>query len=69
MDELQYELLEANNAETLQRKVNDRIDKGWKPLGGASVAVAEGWDYPFIFTQAMTSTSESRKAAALAMGC
>lgn len=66
VDGLQYELLEADNAETLQRKVNDRIGKGWTPLGGASVAAVDGWDFPYTFTQAMTSTSASRTAAARA---
>jgi len=68
MDGLQYELLEDQNAEGLQRKVNDRIGKGWTPLGGAAVAAVNGWDYPYTFTQAMTSTSASRAAAARAAG-
>jgi hypothetical protein len=66
MDGLQYELLEDQSAEGLQRKVNDRIGKGWAPLGGASVAAVENWDYPYTFAQAMTSTSASRLAAARA---
>ena len=66
MSGLQYELLEDQHAEGLQQKVNDRIGKGWTPLGGASVAAVDGWDYPYTFTQAMTSTSESRKSAARA---
>jgi Domain of unknown function (DUF1737) len=58
---LQYELLEAQDTERLQSKVNDLISKGWTPLGGASIAIMEGWDFPCVYIQAMTSTSESRR--------
>lgn len=66
MDGLEYKLLENESSEGLQRHVNDLIGKGWVPLGGASVAAVNGWDLPYTFTQAMTSTSASRQAAARA---
>jgi len=39
---MKYIIIESKNAQELQTKVQYFIDKGWKPLGGLSVATHGG---------------------------
>lgn len=63
---MDYKIVSEHQAEALQREVQAWIDKGWQPIGGVAVCVTgdgRGGDY-WLHQQAMTSTRESREAAA-----
>ena len=65
---MEYKIVSENLAEHLVREVQAWIDKGWQPIGGVAVCVTgdgRGGDY-WLHQQAMTSTRESRAAAARA---
>ena len=44
---MQYVVIEAKSAQSLQEKVQQHLDEGWQPLGGLSVATynAGAWWY------------------------
>ena len=65
---MQYKVVIEERADLLEKSVQDLIDKGWMPLGGASVCVTDngrGGD-SWMHQQALTSTAQSREAAAKA---
>lgn len=42
---MEYKLVEAENGAKLEQEVADLISKGWKPIGGVSVAVCHStWE-------------------------
>lgn len=74
---MDYQILTATTAKELSGLVNEHIARGWVPCGGlASSAYFAQWDNERKgykeseerneYAQAMTSTSDSREAAARA---
>ena len=74
---MDYKILTATSSKELAEMVNEQIAKGWFPCGGISVsAYFASWENErkgyaesverAEYAQAMTSTEESRIAAALA---
>jgi len=49
---MEYQILEADNTEALERAVNDLIQEGWYPQGGVAVA-PETPDFNGFYVQAM----------------
>lgn len=57
---MDYRILSGRNSEELEKKVQNMLDRGWSPCGGPTFDSRSGEMH-----QALTSTTESRKAAAL----
>lgn len=49
---MQYQVIFVANSKHLKEKVNDFIEKGWKPLGGVSMTY-DPEDDTICFAQAM----------------
>ena len=59
---MKYKIVIETRADLLEKAVQEWIDKGWMPLGGASVCVTDngrGGD-SWLHQQAMTFTPDSR---------
>ena len=66
---MEYVIEFADRSDLLENAVAERLVRGWSPSGGVSVCVLQGdarTDDHFVWAQAMTSTRESREAAAKA---
>lgn len=51
---MEYMVLEAGKKEELTALVQTYINQGWKPQGGVSVGLSEGYDYAYYaMAQAM----------------
>lgn len=62
---MDYHIATGYGPSELALKVNELLDRGWTPAGGVAVEPAsEG--YAARYSQALTSTKESREAAARA---
>lgn len=60
---MDYQIATGYGPSELVLKVNELIDLGWTPAGGIAVEPASG-GYVAVYSQTMTSTKESREAAA-----
>lgn len=58
-----YQIATGYGAAELALAVNRLLDRGWTPVGGVAVE-PPGNGYAALYSQAMTSTKESRETAA-----
>lgn len=58
---MDYQILSGFGQDDLAMKVNLQLDCGWTPIGGVAVEPASNGQVA-IYSQAMISTKESRKA-------
>lgn len=60
---MDYQIATGYGPSELALKVNELLDRGWTPTGGVAVEPASN-GYAALYSQAMTSTKESREIAA-----
>ena len=58
---MDYQIVTGYGTHALELKVNQWLDRGWMLVGGVAVEAPNG--YTALYSQAMTSTKESREAA------
>lgn len=59
---MDYKIVVGYGPNELALKVNELLDRGWTPTGGVAVEPASNGCMA-LYSQAMTSTKESREAA------
>ena len=62
---MDYQIATGYGPSELALRVNELLDRGWKPVGGVAVEPPSN-GYAALYSQALTSTKESREAAARA---
>jgi hypothetical protein len=60
---MDYQIATGYGPSELALKVNELLDRGWTPAGGVAVEPASD-AFAALYSQALTSTKESREAAA-----
>ena len=60
---MDYQIATGYGPSELALNVNELLDRGWTPAGGIAVEPALN-EYAALYSQALTSTKESREAAA-----
>ena len=51
---MEYDILEGGSVEDLARQVNEKMQEGWEPIGGASSSLSETDESQyFVITQSM----------------
>ena len=58
---MDYRIATGYGVSELALRVNELLDRGWTPVGGVAVEPASG-GYAAVYSQALTSTRESREA-------
>ena len=60
---MDYQIATGYGPSELAMQVNELLDRGWAPAGGVAVEPAAN-GHAALYSQALTSTKESREAAA-----